>query len=1316
MRSFVKTPSQPGTATALFLVFTLAVIMTGTPLPLAAQDSSSSGNQALTLPQFGVTVQIPPGWGHHHYANVHELLNLSPAAIQKPVASDFENVARIHMGILKFAAHSDAVARLSIIVLERQVQPTFLTIGGWPALQRQVLMPKPERGEQEESAESKNAGRKMLLSITTAVAVGNSVFRMDGTVPADSPSANVIAGQIKQIAQGLSFTQTGNPAQAEQDLQKLQTAPAPRTTTLTPKLISSKSAQAATQTASQSAGFSLNTTLGGPGSGPGTEPEIAVSTNGQNIVIASQFGGVSSQDGGQTFSKEFGFPNTNCGDSSLAYGRSGNFYEGSISSSSLINACDSQLANVSYDGGKTFTFQINPFVCSPSTCQFAGGTTPNGVPDQEHIAADRFNAGPAPTAGDQVYFVWRNPGTGYGISCSSDSGATWTAAAFNGGGSADFPRITVGQDGTVYVVYLTGNIEVDTYTSCANGLSSILSNSVAVSGPNAVDCPIPGLDRCGGNGGTGQNDMRSHMLAVDDTNASHVYLSYASNTVSGVNEDIYVADSPDSGNSWSTPIQVNNSIPARRFMPWACSVGGTAYVSWYDRRNASPITNDATDYFATSVAPSGGTLVAASDYQINAPATSDPQCGIPTPGGFWPAPVSAPSYSESCYAQPQFGGVCGTASPPVSGDIQVPCDFATELTSTNTACPTGSNGAETCQSSRGRPKYGDYNGNACAAGRFYTVWGSATAQPGTTPPAPTGNIELFFSENLVCCVPQIQVPGPVSLTACSGTKTTATVNICNTGVANLQVNAISSSNSKITVSDPTSGYPLIVSADSCFPAEVTLSPGSSTGTISGTLTISSNDTVNPSATVQINGDAPAPSINVVESNGGNFGNVCSGTQSIQNIQITNQGQCNLVVSNITTSGSFLPPELSLPLTLSADATVSLPITFTPSTCSNTTIQTGSVTVTSNDPLNPTTFANLSGVVPCPNISATIANGGSFGNVCAGNMGGSNLQVLNTGQCSLTISGISSTNPGAFVLPTVQSFPLVLSADANVNLPITFLPSGVCSNTVPQVSTINIASNDPSHPILSQPVGGFEGCPTLTLSPQNLTGVYDYPATVSDPTGALGCYTDKQITVSNTGICPLNITSLVTTNGTDGLGKLLPALPLEFNVVNSTLPISVAPGAAPVPITVRFKPVILTDQNSMAPDQQTGMLSITSNDPVAGDNTAGLCGEPTYHSGARVLVVDASSNPVSSVKSLSLSSKGLHPNVSESLAPALLHSATVCGNTIQYQLDNETLPPAGTTGSNPNSSYDISAKQGSTQASESFTLGQCQMQQLILQIK
>lgn len=61
----------------------------------------------------------------------------------------------------------------------------------------------------------------------------------------------------------------------------------------------------------------------------------------------------------------------------------------------------------------------------------------------------------------------------------------------------------------------------------------------------AVTCPVPGLDRC--NNG---NDLRSATVAVDDTNASHIYVTYAENTGAG-NENVLVQDSIDGGTHWT---------------------------------------------------------------------------------------------------------------------------------------------------------------------------------------------------------------------------------------------------------------------------------------------------------------------------------------------------------------------------------------------------------------------------------------------------------------------------------------------------------------------------------------------------------------------------------------------------------------------------------------------------------------------------------------------------------------------------------------------------------------------------------------------
>jgi hypothetical protein len=291
----------------------------------------------------------------------------------------------------------------------------------------------------------------------------------------------------------------------------------------------------------------------------------------------------------------------------------------------------------------------------------------------------------------------------------------------------------------------------------------------------------------------------------------------------------------------------------------------------------------------------------------------------------------------------------------------------------------------------------------------------------------------------------------------------------------------------------------------------------------------------------------------------------------------------------------------------------------------------------------------------------------------------------------------------FEVPSV-SLPLVLSHDANAALPVRFKPTGVCSDTVPRTSDITITSNDPANSgVLVRPVSGIEGCPRIVLSPENLTGIYAFPATVSDPTGNLGCFTDRQITIGNAGICPLVVTSLT-------------AAPSDtFNVINPSVPLTIAPGAAPVPATIRFRPTVVGGQLDHAPDQQTGALTIVSNDPFG--PSANLCGEPTVRSGIRVLVTNGTATPINPLKSLTLASKGLSPQFSEKLTNVAVSETAVCGKPpVKYHLDDETLPPAGTTGANPKASYNVTVHNASKPLSMSFKLGQCEMKEIIMQYK
>jgi hypothetical protein len=239
------------------------------------------------------------------------------------------------------------------------------------------------------------------------------------------------------------------------------------------------------------------------------------------------------------------------------------------------------------------------------------------------------------------------------------------------------------------------------------------------------------------------------VAAVDDTNSSQVYYSYAINTGSG-NEDVLVRLSKDGGSTWSAAVTLDGGGTARRYMPWICTTKGTAYVTWYDRRAANGANNDFTDYYGASAFITGGNLTAGAEFKLNDPGTADTECLAGQPIGSqrsWPGGSRATGDSTSCSEQPELAGVCGTGACGTGGTCpggqtcdstgicrngaQQFCDFNT------TTC---TNPSDTCQLwGGGSPKYGDYNGNACAVGHLYAVWASATPARAMNP-----GIDLFF--------------------------------------------------------------------------------------------------------------------------------------------------------------------------------------------------------------------------------------------------------------------------------------------------------------------------------------------------------------------------------------------------------------------------------------------------------------------------------------------------------------------------------------------------------------------------------------------
>ena len=98
---------------------------------------------------------------------------------------------------------------------------TYAVMGGWPALQRRLLVPKPHEG-----TDSDSDGEKLVV-VTTAVAAGSTVVvRMDRFAPENaSPS---VVDQMERIERSLHPTASGDPAGATNEVQQLRSSPSLR--------------------------------------------------------------------------------------------------------------------------------------------------------------------------------------------------------------------------------------------------------------------------------------------------------------------------------------------------------------------------------------------------------------------------------------------------------------------------------------------------------------------------------------------------------------------------------------------------------------------------------------------------------------------------------------------------------------------------------------------------------------------------------------------------------------------------------------------------------------------------------------------------------------------------------------------------------------------------------------------------------------------------------------------------------------------------------------------------------------------------------
>ncbi|MDT5132813.1 MAG: hypothetical protein QOE41_2124, partial [Mycobacterium sp.] len=200
----------------------------------------------------------------------------------------------------------------------------------------------------------------------------------------------------------------------------------------------------------------------------------------------------------------------------------------------------------------------------------------------------------------------------------------------------------------------------------------------------------------------------------------------------------------------------------------------------------------------------------------------------------------------------------------------------------------------------------------------------------------------------------------------------------------------------------------------------------------------------------------------------------------------------------------------------------------------------------------------------PAITITLQDQLQFGTVCPGAGAHRSMDIFNVGTAPLRIDSIAvligSSN---FSVENQPSTPIVIEPGEELSFTLTYRPS------VPNVSDtaiVRVASDDPDAPFVDVTASATAGAPALDVS---------IPFEGDLGTACLGEHLDSELMLTNSGACPLTVTSIVSSNATFAVASI------------TALPLTIAPGDT-YELPIRFRPA------AFGPDAAT--IQIDSDDP------------------------------------------------------------------------------------------------------------------------
>jgi kumamolisin len=333
-----------------------------------------------------------------------------------------------------------------------------------------------------------------------------------------------------------------------------------------------------------------------------------------------------------------------------------------------------------------------------------------------------------------------------------------------------------------------------------------------------------------------------------------------------------------------------------------------------------------------------------------------------------------------------------------------------------------------------------------------------------------------------------------------------------------------------------------------------------------------------------------PAIAVSPQDDLNFGIVCHAPRYLT-LKVYNVGSRDLMILDVhRTSGSTafsVLPAPATPLAIAPGSEIDFTIKYNPTTPGSS--ATATIRLVSNDPLHPTLDVVSTGTDGHGTLETVIADHGDFGACCLGSFSDEDLTLVNDGPCSLSITGVISSNSD-FVLPSVNHYPLKLAAGSAIQLPIRFQPTAHGNRS----GTITVLSDDP---------GGAKTVPVSGHAPAGRLAV----SGATDFGGVCACHhEDRTIWIANVGDCRLHVSSVAFKHPSKA-----------WTVVDDPFPAALQPGAL-LPVVIRYhaiemyarvRELLITSDDPQTPVRTLEFLAHTVWNQCCDQAKGGCCDRP-----------------------------------------------------------------------------------------------------------